>query len=38
MTIDQIEKARAELILFHDIDNPTKEQIAMFLVFGEVIK
>lgn len=33
-----IEQARATLILFHGIDNPTKEQVARFVLFGEVVK
>lgn len=30
------EKARAMLILFYKIDNPTKKQIAEFILFGRV--
>lgn len=33
-----IEQARAELILFHNINNPTKEQVARFILFGEVVQ
>lgn len=33
-----IEQARATLILFHNIDEPTKEQVARFILFGEVVK
>lgn len=32
------EQARAILILYHGIDNPTKEQVARFILFGEVVK
>lgn len=31
-----IEQARAMLILFYRIDNPTKKQIAEFILFGRV--
>lgn len=30
------EKARAMLILFYRIDNPTEKQIAEFILFGRV--
>ena len=30
------EQARAMLILFYRIDNPTKKQIAEFILFGRV--
>lgn len=33
-----IEQARAVLILLYGIDDPTDKQIAMFLLFGEVVK
>ena len=29
-----IEQARAELILFHGIDEPTDKQIAEYILFG----
>ena len=31
-----IEQARAMLILFYRIDNPTKKQIAEFILFGRI--
>lgn len=31
-----IEQAKATLILFYGIDNPTKEQVAKFILFGEI--
>lgn len=32
------EQARATLILLYGVDDPTEKQIAMFLLFGEVVK
>lgn len=29
------EQARASLVLFHDISDPTERQIAMFIIYGE---
>ena len=37
-TILTREKARAMLILFYRIDNPTKKQIAEFILYGRVLR
>ena len=31
-----IQKAKAKLILFYGIDNPTDKQVAEFLLFGKI--
>lgn len=33
-----VEQARATLILLYGIDEPTEKQVAMFLLFGVVVK
>jgi len=32
----EVEKARAMLILFYNIDEPTEQQIAKFILFGRI--